>query len=94
MGRSSWRSATRTRTCRSSSSRRASGKPEYAAVQKRLRAKLKAWQRLTNDPLADPAKLAALTQEHDAITKAYYKAGIRGGSRRFQWHYHQYLRGD
>jgi hypothetical protein len=68
------------------------GKPEYAAIQKRLRAELKAWQQRTNDPLADPAALAALTQEHDSITKAYYQAERRGGSKAFRWKYHQYMR--
>ena len=62
------------------------GKLEYADVQKRLRAQLKAWQHQTGDPLTDPIKLDQLTQEQDAVAAGYSK------KKPFKWKYHQYLR--
>lgn len=61
------------------------GKPEYAAIQERLRVWLKSWQKQTNDPLTDPAKLAKLTKEHDGLDKNFMK------DKTFKWKYHGYL---
>ena len=61
------------------------GEPEYAAVEKRLRGELEAWQHETDDPLADPAKLDQLTREQDAVATDYSK------KKAFTWKYHQYL---
>ncbi len=48
--------------------RNLAGKPKHAAIEAGLRAQLEAWQRETNDPLRDPAKLAAITRAHDEGT--------------------------
>ncbi len=61
------------------------GDPDYAPVLKRLRAQLAAWQHETHDPLADPDKLARLTQEQDAVADGYSK------KKPFTWRYHGYL---
>jgi N-sulfoglucosamine sulfohydrolase len=61
---------------------------EHAAVRKRLRRELEAWQAETGDPLADPAKLEQLTREQDAVATDYNK------KKPFTWKYHDYLRGD
>ena len=49
------------------------GKPEYAAVQEKLRAALQAWREETSDPLLDPEKLAAQIEESKQI-QATFKA--------------------
>ena len=45
--------------------------PDLADVRKRLLSELRRWQKTTSDPLADPAELKRLTEEHDAIAKPY-----------------------
>jgi N-sulfoglucosamine sulfohydrolase len=47
--------------------------PELAEVKTRLLEQLKVWQQETRDPLTDPANLARLTAEHDAIPLPYKK---------------------
>jgi len=64
------------------------GKPEYAAVQRRLLGQLEAWRQQTRDPLLDPDKLAKLTAEHDAEIKRYRQSSYR---KRDPWKYHDYL---
>jgi len=71
------------------------GKPEHAATQKQLRAALADWQRRTRDPLADPALLDKLTDEHDAAMKAVKhnpKARFARDVKGFRWRYLDYLR--
>ncbi len=48
--------------------RNLAGKPEHTAIETRLRAQLEAWRRDTDDPLRDPAQLAAITKAHDEGT--------------------------
>jgi arylsulfatase A-like enzyme len=59
---------------------------KHAQTLKRLRGKLMAWQTQTTDPLADPAKLNRLTQEHDTLKIDYRKDPS------FRWRYLTYLR--
>lgn len=59
--------------------------PAVADVKTRLLAELARWQRETADPLTDPAKLAKLTAEHDALEKPYRRP------RDFRWNYIEYL---
>ena len=59
--------------------------PDFAGIRKRLLSELRRWQKSTSDPLADPAKLKLLTQEHDAIAKPYTREPS------FRWKYPSYL---
>lgn len=68
-------------------------KPEHAATRTRLLAALREWRRMTRDPFADPAKLAAYLAECDEIYKKY--EGTKGTYRRdkeFKWRYLDYLK--
>ena len=62
------------------------GRPEVADVQAKLMTQLRAWQERTRDPLADPDKLAQLSEEHAAAIHADYRANDA-----FKWKYSQYL---
>jgi N-sulfoglucosamine sulfohydrolase len=72
--------------------RNLAGQPEYRAVQDRLFEALSAWQRQTNDPFADPEKLAEYLKETSRVTEQY--GGQKGLYRRdksFRWQYLDYL---
>jgi len=64
------------------------GRSKYAAVQQRLYDRLIKWQAETEDPLADPALLKKLTDEHDALSSTNRRS-TEGG-----WKYLQYLHPD
>ncbi len=64
------------------------GKPQYAAIQARLRKALQTWQQRTDDPLTDPQRLAKLTAEHDAMLKFYDSKSNKYPP----WKYHDYMR--
>ncbi|NQT16273.1 MAG: sulfatase [Planctomycetes bacterium] len=66
------------------------GRPEHAAVEERLLARLEAWRRETTDPLLDPEKLAKLTAENDRETAKYEQGRYRKSD---AWQYHEYLGG-
>ncbi len=63
------------------------GRRDLRAVQNRLLASLRRWQRETADPLADPARLAQLLQE-DREAAAHPQGARRPG---FRWRYPEYL---
>jgi len=65
------------------------GKPEFATVEKRLKAELEKWMKETNDWAADPIKLKQLTDEHDQLTKAKKGKYPKDG-----WKYLEYLHPD
>lgn len=66
-----------------------SGDHRYADVLDRLRAELLRWQKETNDPLLDPANLARLTEEHDALGDKWDMSYRRDPQ--FGWRYTEYL---
>jgi N-sulfoglucosamine sulfohydrolase len=66
-------------------------RPEFEAIQDRLKARLQAWQVETHDAIQDPACLARLTAEHDRIVETYYQEGPWGTSRDYKWTYSDYL---
>jgi len=66
--------------------------PDHAGVRTRLLAALREWRRMTSDPFADPARLAAYLAECDEIYSKY--GGAKGTYRRdknFKWRYPDYL---
>ena len=67
------------------------GRPEFAAIQERLRQALRVWQKQTDDGLADPENLARLTSEHDRLVATHYKGDTSPTSRDFEWNYGHYL---
>jgi len=66
--------------------RNLAGRPELAAIQKRLQSELRRWQQQTRDPLADPDRLARLTAEQDAAAKDYGRK-----KEKTAWRYAEYL---
>ena len=64
------------------------GRSEYAEVQNRLHDRLLRWQEETKDPLAEPALLKKLTDEHEAL-RGTSSRSTEGG-----WKYLQYLHPD
>ncbi len=59
--------------------------PSLSEVKVRLLDELRTWQKETADPLADPDKLAKLTEEHDTLEKPYQRP------RNSHWKYSEYL---
>jgi len=61
------------------------GMPACAEILARLRQQLQSWREETDDPLLDPAKLAALTRKHDEMAARERKrreaAKAEGGKR-------------
>lgn len=62
------------------------GRPEHSEAEQRLRHALQDWMRETHDWITDPAKLARLTAENDAVPLPG-RGTPEGG-----WQYHTYLR--
>ncbi|MBL8218777.1 MAG: sulfatase [Bryobacterales bacterium] len=63
------------------------GRRDMRAIENRLLASLRRWQRETADPLADPVRLAQLAQE-DREAAAHPQGARRAG---FRWRYPEYL---
>ena len=66
------------------------GRRDLADVQKRLVAALKAWQKETGDPFADPAKLVRYVDEVDTVNREKVNYRKKKG---FRWKYLDYLSG-
>jgi len=68
--------------------------PEHAEVKDRLIDAYEDWQRRTDDPLADPDKLAQLTAEFDDLVERYGEGLAYRRNPDFTWGYLEYLNPD
>ena len=67
-----------------------SSNPEYRNIKETLIGALEKWQADTQDPLADPLKLARYTREVDSVLKVYENNSYISDSS-FYWKYPDYF---